>query len=151
MKSYKCGESMKIKPVVYERIQTKHTSFVVDLKLDFNITFICGDSGVGRSTVFSILKEMAAEDKKIRCFNYLDQKRNYKASIRQSKGNLFVIDNADILMDDKMRGYIAFDENNQYIIIGRNPSGLLLDQNEIYELDSKTADGITKFALKKRF
>ena len=142
---------MKIKPVVYERIQTKHTSFVVDLKLDFNITFICGDSGVGRSTVFSILKEMAAEDKKIRCFNYLDQKRNYKASIRQSKGNLFVIDNADILMDDKMRGYIAFDENNQYIIIGRNPSGLLLDQNEIYELDSKTADGITKFALKKRF
>jgi hypothetical protein len=46
---------------------------------------------------------------------------------------------------------MAFDTQNQYIIIGRNPSGLLLSTDEIYELDSRTEDGITYFSLKKAF
>jgi len=142
---------MKIKPIIFEQIQTRHTSFEVDLKLDYNITFIYGDSGVGKSLLYSLLYEMSAEDKRIRCFNYLDQKKNYKASIRQSKGKLFVIDNADILLDDKMRGYIALDGANQYIIIARNPSGLMLDQSEIYELGSEKKDGKIRFTLKKCF
>ena len=40
---------MKIKPVVTNRIQTRHTSFQVDLHLENNITFLGGDSGTGRS------------------------------------------------------------------------------------------------------
>ena len=61
------------------------------------------------------------------------------------------LDNADILLDDKMRSYIAFDGANQYIIIGRNPSCLLLDQSDIYELHSETDSGKTKFTLEKSF
>lgn len=33
-----------------------------------------------------------------------------------------MIDNADLLLDDDMRSYIALDESNQYIIIGRGVS-----------------------------
>ena len=62
-----------------------------------------------------------------------------------------MIDNADILLDDSMRSYIAFDEKNQYIIIGRNPTGLQLTVDEIYELQSENADGITLLGLKKSF
>jgi len=90
---------MKIKPVVLDGVQTTHTSFRVDFQLDNNITFIKGDSGIGKSAVFSFLEEMAAEDKRIKCFNYLDLKANYKSSIKQTKGKLFVIDNADLLLD----------------------------------------------------
>lgn len=140
---------MRIKPIVFESIQTSHTSFIVDLQLVSNIIFINGESGVGKSAVYSFLEEMAAEDKRIRCFNYLDQKKNYKASIKNSNEKLFVIDNADILLDDNMRSYISLDDKNQYIIIGRNPTGLLLDKDDIYELVSKTADGKTLFTLKK--
>ena len=50
---------MKNNPVVMDRILTNHTSFIVDLELNFNITFIIGESGSGRSTVFSIIKEKA--------------------------------------------------------------------------------------------
>ena len=138
---------MKIKPVITDRIHTKHTSFEIDLLLETNITFISGDSGTGKSALFSFIAELAAEDKRIKCFNYLDNKKAYKNSIKQSKGKLFVIDNADILLDDRMRRYIALDENNQYIIIGRNPTELLLNMDEIKELQSKNIDGITLFTL----
>lgn len=142
---------MKIKPVVTNFIKTKHTSFEVELQIDNNITFINGDSGTGKSVVFSFLEEFAAENKCIKCFNYLDQNNSYKTSIKKSKGKLFVIDNADILLDDDMRSYIALDESNQYIIIGRNPTGLILDIDEIYELQSQNINDITLFTLAKSF
>lgn len=113
---------MKIKPVVINFIKTKHTSFEVELQIDNNITFINGDSGTGKSAVFSFLEEFAAENKYMKCLNYLNQKNSYKTSIKKSKGKLFVIDNADLLLDDDMRSYIALDESNQYIIIGRGVS-----------------------------
>ena len=62
-------------------------------------------------------------------------------------GKLIVIDNADLLLDDNMRWYIATDANNQYIIIGRNPTGLMLQQDEIVELYSETVEGKTKLWL----
>lgn len=142
---------MKIEPIVFSQLNTTHTSFEIVFQLETNITFISGDSGVGKSAVFSFIKELAAEDKRIRCFNYLDQKSNYKKSIKQSKGKLFVIDNADILLDDSMRKYIAQDSNNQYIIIGRNPTGLLLSMDEIYDLHSEKKNEKTLFTLKKSF
>ena len=144
-------DGMKIKPVVMDRIRTKHTSYEVDFVIETNITFIIGDSGTGKSAVFSFLQELAAENPDIRCFNYLDQKKRYKTTIKQSKGKLFIIENADILLDDDMRWYIATDAENQYIIIGRNPTGLMLEQDEIMELSSTTEDGKTRFVLQHSF
>ena len=142
---------MKIKPVVLDRIQTKHTSYVVDLIMEANVTFIVGDSGTGKSAVFSFLQEFAAENKSIKCYNYLDKKTGYKSAIKKSNGKLFIIDNADIMLDDALRWYIATDVKNQYILIGRNPTGLMLDQEDIMELESRTEDGKTLFTLKHSF
>ncbi len=140
---------MKIKPVITDKIVTRHTSYQVDFDLTQNITFIVGDSGVGKSAVFSFLQELSAEDKRIKCFNYLDQNKGYKNSLKKAKEKLFVIDNADILLDDSLRQYIAGDMNNQYIIIGRNPSSLLLQQDEIFELANEKNGGRVLFRLKK--
>ncbi len=142
---------MRIKPIVLDRIQTTHTSYEVDFVLEANITFIAGDSGTGKSAVFSFLQEMAAENRTIKCYNYLDKKTGYKAAIKNSKDKLFIIDNADILLDDDMRWHIATDGKNQYILIGRNPTGLMLDQEDIMELSSRTDNGKTLFTLKHSF
>ena len=142
---------MKIKPAVMDKLQTNHTSFEVDFNFESNITFIQGNSGIGKSAVYSFIQEVAAENKSIRCFNYLDQSKNYKTTIKNSKDKLFVIDNADILLDDKMRQYISMDSQNQYVIIGRNPSGLLLGLNDIMTLDSRNDNGRIIFSLKKSF
>ena len=65
---------MKIKPIITNHLYTKHTSFEVDLLLENNITFISGESGTGKSALYSFIEELAAEDKTIKCFNYLDFK-----------------------------------------------------------------------------
>ena len=142
---------MKIKPVITDQIRTKHTSFEIELQLENNITFISGNSGTGKSALFSFLQELTVEDKRIKCFNYLDKTKNYKSAIKQSKGKLFIIDNADLLLDNSIREYIAMDGLNQYIIIGRNPTGLQLSQDEIYDLCSTAIDGRIVFTLKKAF
>ena len=138
---------MKSKPVVMDRLHTVHTSYEVDLVLENNITLVSGDSGEGKSAVYSFIEELATEDRRIRCFSYKDINNNYKNSIRRSKGKLFVIDNADLLLDDKTRRYIATDGNNQYLIIGRNPTGLLLTTDNVWELKSNTYDSVTTFTL----
>ena len=142
---------MKIKPIILDRIQTRHTNYILDLTFDSNVTFVTGDSGVGKSAVYSFLLEYSSEDKRVRCFNYIDHNKGYKASVRNSKGKLFVIDNADLLLDDKMRQYVVMDTENQYVIIGRNPKGLMLTQDDINELASESKDGLTVFRLKKAF
>ena len=143
--------SMKIRPVICSKLQTKHTSFEVDLELTNNITFIIGDSGTGKSAVFSFLQELAAEDSSIKCYNYLDKSAGYKTAIKRMKGKLIIIDNADILLDDDMRHYISLDAQNQYIIIGRDPTGLLLSQDEVAELKSEAAGCQTRFTLISAF
>lgn len=142
---------MKIKPIIVDKIQTRHTNYILNLNFDSNVTFVTGDSGVGKSAVYFFLQEYSSEDKRIRCFNYIDHNKGYKVSVRNSKGKLLVIDNADLLLDDKMRQYIAMDTENQYIIIGRNPRGLMLTQDDVRELDSDSKDGLTEFKLKKAF
>jgi len=142
---------MKIKPLIFEEIKTSHTNFDVDFKLDYNITFIQGDSGVGKSVAYSFIEELSSVDKRIRCLNYLNINRNYKNQIKRTKGKLFVIDNADLLLDDAMRDYIAWDKNNQYIIYGKNPSQLRLAVDEIYKIDVKHENSRIHFSLKQAF
>ena len=81
----------------------------------------------------------------------MKKKKNYIGSRKKLNDKLFVGDNADILLDDKMRQYIAFDAQNQYVIIGRNPTGLMLELDEIYELSSENINGRTLLSLKKSF
>ena len=141
---------MKYKPIVMDRIVTSNTSFDIDFVLENNITLLNGNAGSGKSLAYSIIEELATEDKRIRCFNHNSINKNYKNSIRRSKGKLFVIDNADVLLDDKTRRYIATDCNNQYLIIGRNPTGLMLVADNIWELEHEKEDGRTNFTLVNR-
>ena len=83
--------------------------------------------------------------------NYIDINKNYKSQIKQARGKLFVIDNADLLLDDSMRDYIAGDKNNQYIIYGRNPSKLRLAFDEIYKIDVTYENGRVCFSLRLAF
>lgn len=142
---------MKIQPMVTNCIHISHGPFIVDFKIPYNIILIVGDAGTGKSMIYSFIEEYGTEDARIRCLNYLDCNKPYKKSIKRSKGKLFVIDNADVLLDDNMRQYIATDANNQYIIIGRNPTGLLLIQDNIYELVHTKEGAKTVFRLKTAF
>lgn len=71
------------------------------------------------------------------CLNYLDYQKNISNIIRNTEKKLVVIDNADILLDDDTRKYIALDDKNQYLIIGRNPKNLFATKENLFELVSE--------------
>ena len=77
-------------------------------------------------SIFSFMKECMAWNPDIVCLNYLDYQKNAGSIIRNAEKKLIMIDNADILLDDDTRKYLALDDKNQYFIIGRNPKNLLL-------------------------
>ena len=73
----------------------------------------------------------------IMCLNYLDYQKDIADIIKKANGKLIVIDNADVLLDDDVRKYIALDDRNQYLIIGRNPKNLFTTKDNLFELTSE--------------
>lgn len=128
---------MKSKPIVMEHFFTEHTSFVLDFQFTNNITLLMGDSGTGKTASFSFIKECMALNSDIVCLNYLDYQKNIGDIIRSVEKKLIVIDNADILLDDDTRKYIALDDKNQYLIIGRNPKNMFATKENLFELVSE--------------
>ncbi|MCM1044227.1 MAG: hypothetical protein NC417_01845 [Candidatus Gastranaerophilales bacterium] len=128
---------MKSKPIIMEHLSIEHTSFVLDFEFTNNITILMGDSGTGKTASFSFIKESMALNPNIVCLNYLDYQKDIGDIIRNTEKKLIVIDNADILLDDDTRKYIALDDKNQYLIIGRNPKNLFVTKENLFELVSE--------------
>lgn len=139
---------MKSKPVVMNHFSTVHTSFVIDFTFENNITILMGDSGTGKSASYSFIKECMPMNSDILCINYLDYQKNIGEMIKSVTGKLIVIDNADVLLDDNIRKYIALDDKNQYLIIGRNPKNLFTTKENLYELTSEKKGDQTVLGLK---
>lgn len=138
---------MKSKPIVMNHFSTTHTSFVVDFNFTNNITILTGDSGTGKTASFSFIKECMALNPNIMCFNYLDYQKDIGTMIKSIEGKLIVIDNADVLLDDDIRKYIAVDNKNQYLIIGRNPKNLFATRENLFELVSEKQGEQTIFKI----
>ena len=139
---------MKSKPVVMEHFFTVHTSFILDFEFTNNITILTGDSGTGKTASFSFIKECMVLNPDIVCLNYLDYQKNIGDIIRNAEKKLIVIDNADILLDDDTRKYIALDDRNQYLIIGRNPKNLFTTKENLFELVSEKQEEQTVLRIK---
>ena len=139
---------MKSKPIVMERFFTEHTSFVLNFEFTNNITILTGDSGTGKTASFSFIKECMALSPDIVCLNYLDYQKNIGDIIQNMVKKLIVIDNADILLDDETRKYIALDDKNQYLIMGRNPKNLFTTKENLFELVSERQEEQTVLRIK---
>jgi predicted ATP-binding protein involved in virulence len=130
-----------------EHFSTIHTSFKVDFTFTNNITILTGESAMGKTVVFSFIRECMAVNPYIVCLNYLDYQKDIKSLLMDTKGKLIVIDNADILLNDEIRKYISLDGNNQYLIIGRNPKNLFATKENLFELVSKKIGEVTEFSI----
>lgn len=125
---------MKTKPVVKKEYNTSYLDVTVNLVLDYNICFVIGDSGEGKSFLWQILSDDSALVSYLQTYNYRDINKEIDKQIVEAKGKLIVIDNADILLSSKLRQHIAFDTNNQYILFGRNPESLFLTKENFKEI-----------------
>lgn len=82
------------------------------------------------------------------CLNYLDYQKDIASMVKSAKRKLIVMDNADVLLDDDMRKYIAVDDKNQYLIIGRNPKNLFATKENLFELASERQGEQTVLRIK---
>lgn len=139
---------MKSKPIVMDHFSTEHTSFVLDFEFRNNITILTGDSGTGKTASFSFIKECMVLNPDIVCLNYLDYQKDIGDIIRNAEKKLIVIDNADILLDDDTRKYVALDDKNQYLIMGRNPKNLFATKENLFELESEKQGEQTVLRIK---
>lgn len=133
---------MKSDPAVLRSVDKSVFGVHLNLVFDNNLILLIGNSGNGRSFIFQILDELKTYDSRIETFNYKDLNRFYLETLENLKGKLIVIDNADILLDVPKRQYIAFDATNQYLLIGRDPSDLMITLENFkrvaFDEDTKT-------------
>ena len=139
---------MKSKPMVMDHFKTVHTSYIINFNFTNNITILTGESATGKTAAFSFIKECMAVNPDILCINYLDYQKDILDMICKVQGKLIVIDNADILLDDRTRKYISLDGKNQYLIIGRNPKNLFVTKENLFELTSRKIGEQTEFSIK---
>lgn len=139
---------MKSKPMVMDHFKTVHTSYIVNFNFTNNITILTGESATGKTAAFSFIKECMSVNPDILCINYLDYQKDILDMICKVQGKLIVIDNADILLDDRTRKYISLDGKNQYLIIGRNPKNLFATKENLFELTSRKIGEQTEFSIK---
>ena len=80
---------MNSKPIVANKLYAVHTSYVVDFTLTNNIILIMGDSGTGKSVIFSILQEAASSDDRIVPISYMDKNKilNVRSGYSSGKDN----------------------------------------------------------------
>lgn len=112
------------KQMVYKNIIFKADPFSYDLEFDDRITLVGGDSGTGKTVLYEILEDLKLTDqyKAMKLFNYKSD--NLLEAVKQCRDNFIVIDNADILINDEIRGFINFEFSNQYMLFLRNCDGL---------------------------
>ena len=65
---------------------------------------------------------------------------NIKRFIKNTKGFLIIIDNADIVLDNELREMIYEDNHNQYLIIGRDPHSLFLSRHNFVDIQVNEND-----------
>ena len=121
---------------------------VINFNFTNNITILTGESATGKTAAFSFIKECMSVNPDILCINYLDYQKDILDMICKVQGKLIVIDNADILLDDRTRKYISLDGKNQYLIIGRNPKNLFDTKENLFELTSRKIGEQTEFSIK---
>ena len=127
---------MRGKPSVISSIHESYNGILYNIDFTDNLLVLMGDSGEGKSFLWQFFDSLRAIEKYkyISTFNYKDMNVDLSSVILGSSKRLFVIDNADILLNDDLREYIALDYSNQYLLIGRNPRCLLLMNNNLAQL-----------------
>lgn len=128
--------------MIHSSFKFKKNGYDIKLKFNSRITLIQGDSGTGKTYIYQILDtvRIAKEYNNIVCYNsrYLSNEHaSLLDKIQNLKDKLIVIDNAEIILGSKERKYIMMDHSNQYIIFGRDVTGLGLSERCIGELRTK--------------
>lgn len=136
-------------------INFKVGTTIFDIKIINKLVFIMGLSGIGKTFFFNSYRDYVLANRKensIYFYNYADlaNRKYIYERMQNSKGKLFVIDNADLLISEKMKKFISNDSNNQYLIFTRNLEGYLYCRESIASMKLKDNKLYLDYIFKSR-
>ena len=134
-----------MKRMIYNEINFEASPFQYHLKYSTRITIVRGDSATGKTYLFDLLEDLKLTEayQKIKLFNYKSD--NFHESLADCRENFIVIENADIMLNEKDRHFINFEKSNQYMLFLRNCDGINLSRDSFVILQEE--EGIV--SLKK--
>lgn len=134
---------MYSRPEIMDRMELTRGSCRAALEFEANLIFLIERPGNAIPLVFDMIREASRKDRRIRCICSADKRNgmDIRRMIWEAERKMIVINDADRLLTDEIRRYIAFDKKNQYLIAGKNTDNLLLSRANLYELDVIT-DGV---------
>lgn len=133
-----------------QNMQIKREDIVFELELKSRMTLINGDSGTGKTFLYKLMldKARAETDSRFIFFNHMVPDKKYiKSEILKQKDKVFVIDDADVILDNELRSLISVNTSNQYIIFTHSIDGYTLGKKNIAELKIKNNKGILEYPL----
>lgn len=116
--------------------ETKQAGIAFKLAIKDNLTLIGGQSGSGKTLLFEAFQSdmVLNENSNITCINYTTAKEIISETLKNSSGKLFIIDNADIILNRDQRFNISLDKKNQYIVFTHSLYGFKPSASSIAEL-----------------
>ncbi len=126
--------------MIYKSIEFQAGPFSYFLTFADRITLVRGDSATGKTHLFQMLEELKITKgyHKLKLFNYKSEE--FHDDLKRCRDRFIVIDNADLLLDDKARKFINFDSSNQYLLFARNCDGLNLSADSFTILDETNCE-----------
>lgn len=123
--------------MIYSSIKFRMEPFHYDLEFQDEITLVGGDSGVGKTFLYSVLEDIRLTDEYFAIHLY-----NYKTADRikeifELRNCFIVIDNAAIILNNELKRFINFEPSNQYMLFGRNCTGLNVSKKSFKYLTRK--------------
>ena len=130
-----------------ERINFEVNGYKFDFDLRPPVTVIWGDSSSGKSffwQMLSLYKSLPENSESCSNIELLNYSSKIETVLTQT-GKLFIIDNADALLQDKpdIAEHISVDYGNNYVIMGRcafnfgvspNHYAVILEENKVFTL-----------------
>lgn len=123
--------------MIYSSIKFRMEPFHFDLEFQDEITLVGGDSGVGKTFLYSVLEDIRLTDEysAIHLYNYKTADRIKE--IFELRNCFIVIDNAAIILNNELKRFINFEPSNQYMLFGRNCTGLNVSKKSFKYLTRK--------------
>lgn len=121
-----------------------------EFKLKDKLIIVIGDSGVGKTYLYEILKKLGEIKPNLNIINInIDSIKlcNIKEVIKNSQNSLIVIDNAALLLDMATRVQISMDNKNQYIIFTHDTAGFKANTNTFVKLVIENNKGYFDYVM----
>lgn len=125
------------KQMIYKEINFKMAPLLYNLEFEDSITLVGGDSGTGKTFLYSMLEDLrlTEEFSAIHLYNYKTADRIKE--IFELRNCFIVIDNAAIILNNELKRFINFEPSNQYMLFGRNCTGLNVSKKSFKYLTRK--------------